>query len=94
MNKVVVGPLGTDPTGADRHRFVLLRFTNNFVETQEEYFVFGSLTLITSCGGAMGMFVGWSCLHLREPIAALLEAADGSRRKKNEKEEDNDGTKS
>ena len=38
-----------------------------------EYYVFTFLTLLTSCGGAMGLFVGWSLFELRLPVEAAVD---------------------
>ncbi len=39
----------------------------------KEYYVFTFLTLLTSCGGAMGLFVGWSLFELRLPVEAAVD---------------------
>ena len=48
--------------------WLFVRFSNGYVETVSEYFIYEFLDIITATGSALGMFLGWSLFQQYEDI--------------------------
>ena len=51
---------------------VFVQPKSSMVETQEEYYTYDSNDLISSIGGNLGLFLGWSLLSLVEAFGLIL----------------------
>ena len=51
---------------------VFVQPKNSLVEIQEEYYTFDTNDLISSIGGNLGLFLGWSLLSLVEAFGLIL----------------------
>ena len=61
-----------DPNTADSFLF-LPRFSNGYVKTTSEYFIYTPFTILTATGGAMGMFLGWSVYQNHKVLLNIIE---------------------
>ena len=57
--------MAESPSGSSRaHTIVYVHFPSTLEEVHEEYYIYEADTIVAAVGGALGLFLGFSCLKV------------------------------